>query len=68
MTPNLIGQFLGILKELQEKQNPPYSKGLFMFEIVTVWRHRNWYNDFLWRDLAWSVFTQMCRMDMVYND
>ena len=68
VAPNLIGQFLDCLKEIQEKQVPPYSKGVFMFDIVGAWRHRQWYNDLLWRDLAWSVFTELCRMDAFYND
>ena len=66
--PHIVSQFLDVLEEMQELQDPPYSRGVLFVEIYRGYRHRKWINLRILRDVAFYAFTEMVRRDLFYVD
>ena len=68
MYPHIVSQWLDICAEIQETQDPPYSRGILFVEILRGYRHRKWINLLILRDVSFMAFNQMIRHDFFWVD
>ena len=66
--PHFCSQILEIMREVHEKQNPPYSKGMLMMEIHRAFRAKKLTNKYLFYSLSEPVLANMGRYDYIYCD
>lgn len=68
LTPTVSSLILQAMDDLQQAQNPPYSKGVFMVQIRGRFLLYKLSTKFLYNDVFEPVFTSLAKLSQFYCD
>ena len=68
LTPTISSLILQAMDDLQQAQNPPYSKGLFIVQIRQQFMTFKLSTKFLYADVFEPVFTSLAKLSQFYCD